>query len=512
MTADRAIRTNRLLLRPLTAQDAEAIARGMGNFEVTRWLTAPPWPYGLQDARDFLSSPAAGEALAIEIGDRLAGVVGRHPVREGGGGLELGYWLAEEFWGQGYMTEAAGAAVDDHFAHSDAPLQSGYILGNARSAHVLGKLGFRDTMQLQREARPLGETVTLQRVELTAEGHAARKGWSARTARLTYRPRQALDRDALHDLVSRAEVTRQLGPKWPWPADPDFTLTRSRPYQGQGFVWGIFREGVHVGSIGVTEGELGYVLHPDHHGQGLAAEAVERALTRAFDEDGLDRVTAGVWADNAASLGLLHKFGFRVTGETLGTSALRPDPAPGFTLELTRAEWQARAVIRSPRLVMRPMAASDAPLFHDLVTRPEVARFLYLFHPDWTLDEAREFLADWAWTGGLRFRLALIHQGAWAGWIGVTDDAEPEIFYALRPEFAGRGLASEAVAAFADFLFRRFDIPALTAGVFTDNPASARVLEKLGFLRLREEIHASKGRLAPAPLWVYRLERPSTPV
>lgn len=154
------------------------------------------------------------------------------------------------------------------------------------------------------------------------------------------------------------------------------------------------------------------------------------------------------------------------------------------------------------------MTQADAPLFHDLVTRPEVARFLYLFHPGWTLAEAEEFMADWAWTGGLKFRLALIHDGVWAGWIGVSDGAEPEIFYALRPEFAGRGLAAEAVAAFCRFVFDHFAVPALTAGVFTDNPASARVLEKCGFQRLREEIHASRGRLAPAPLWVYRLERP----
>jgi RimJ/RimL family protein N-acetyltransferase len=166
-------------------------------------------------------------------------------------------------------------------------------------------------------------------------------------------------------------------------------------------------------------------------------------------------------------------------------------------------------LIVTERLALRPMTRADAPAFHDLVTRPEVARFLYLFHPGWSLAEAEAFLDAWAWRGSLKFRLAIIAGDTWAGWIGVSDDAEPEIFYALRPEFAGRGLATEAVAAFSAFLFDRFPVPAITAGVFTDNPPSARVLEKLGFVRLREEMHASRGRLAPAPLWVYRLERPS---
>ena len=166
-------------------------------------------------------------------------------------------------------------------------------------------------------------------------------------------------------------------------------------------------------------------------------------------------------------------------------------------------------LILTERLTMRSVTRSDAPLFHDLVTRPEVARFLYLFHPGWTLAEAETFMEDWAWRGELRFRLSLIHQGKWAGWIGASDDSEPEIFYALRPEFTGQGLAREAVAAFTAFLFDRFDPPALTAGVFTDNPASAKVLASCGYIVVKEELHPSRGRLAPAPSWVYRLANPN---
>ncbi len=166
-------------------------------------------------------------------------------------------------------------------------------------------------------------------------------------------------------------------------------------------------------------------------------------------------------------------------------------------------------LILTERLTMRSVTWSDAPLFHDLVTRPEVARFLYLFHPGWTLAEAETFMEDWAWRGELRFRLSLIHQGKWAGWIGASDDSEPEIFYALRPEFTGQGLAREAVAAFTAFLFDRFDPPALTAGVFTDNPASAKVLASCGYTVVKEELHPSRGRLAPAPSWVYRLANPN---
>lgn len=138
-----------------------------------RWLTAPPWPYGIGDAVEFIASSLAAEALVIEIDGRLAGVVGHHAPKDGNG-VELGYWLARDFWGHGYMTEAAGAAVADHFRHSGEALVSGYILGNARSAQVLAKLGFRDTGQVRQLARPLGAVVTVQRMELTAK--AVRRG------------------------------------------------------------------------------------------------------------------------------------------------------------------------------------------------------------------------------------------------------------------------------------------------------------------------------------------------
>ena len=167
-----------------------------------------------------------------------------------------------------------------------------------------------------------------------------------------------------------------------------------------------------------------------------------------------------------------------------------------------------RAELETARLTLRPMTKADAPAFCDLVTRPEVARMLFMFPTDWTMPEAEAFLDDWAWRGSLRFRLAIVQQGQWAGWIGVSAGAEPEIFYALRPEFAGRGIAREAVSAFCNFLFERFSPTAITAGVFTDNPASTRVLEACQFVRMGEELHSSRGRLAPAPCWVYRLSNP----
>jgi [ribosomal protein S5]-alanine N-acetyltransferase len=54
--------------------------------------------------------------------------------------------------------------------------------------------------------------------------------------------------------------------------------------------------------------------------------------------------------------------------------------------------------------------------------------------------------------------------------------------YWLAEEFWGRGIMTEAVTAVTDFCFENFPLRRICAEVFANNPASARVLEKAGFI------------------------------
>lgn len=58
-----------------------------------------------------------------------------------------------------------------------------------------------------------------------------------------------------------------------------------------------------------------------------------------------------------------------------------------------------------------------------------------------------------------------------------------EFGYWLGEPYWGRGIATAAARALADFAFARFPLARLEAGVFEWNPASMRVLEKIGFER-----------------------------
>jgi RimJ/RimL family protein N-acetyltransferase len=167
MPMNDAIRTERLLLRPLRAGDAEALLTQFANWEVVRWLGTPPWPYTLDDARRFIAlqlgrAPAATGYLAIMHGDRLIGgveaglrgeaaaVSSRSPT--------LGYWLAQPHWGHGYMTEAARAYVARLFAATAIDtICSGAFVGNEASLRVQDKLGFERTGDVLVYCRPRGE-------------------------------------------------------------------------------------------------------------------------------------------------------------------------------------------------------------------------------------------------------------------------------------------------------------------------------------------------------------------
>lgn len=326
------LKTARLTLRAPQDDDATWIAAEISRPEVHSMLTSPPHPYGLADAKAWLARSRTCDWQYVIVADEPVGIVTLDsPVW----GQELGYWLRPSAWGKGYMTEAARAVVGAWFAQGEDTLNSGHLTENAGSAGVLAKLGFRYTGALMRQSGFYGRAVEVQRMQLSKAAFTAALPWEAESPRLTYRPMQATDADALHAIVSHFDVTRQLGPKWPWPADPAFTITRAQPFHGPGFVWGIFRDGSLIGTVGVSAGELGYMLAPAAWGQGLATEACRTAIAHAFAQ-GLDHIDAGVWSDNLASQHVLTKLGFKVTGGSTGTSPARPTASPGLTLTRSR--------------------------------------------------------------------------------------------------------------------------------------------------------------------------------
>ena len=135
-------------IRPWRLDDAQLLAKHANNRKV--WLGLRdlfPHPYTIDDAHEFLRRaiselPTTNFCIEVNggavggIGIRLGQDVHRHAA-------EFGYWLGEEFWGRGIMTEAVAAFND--FCFEEFQLRRIYaepFANNFASARVLEKAGF----------------------------------------------------------------------------------------------------------------------------------------------------------------------------------------------------------------------------------------------------------------------------------------------------------------------------------------------------------------------------------
>jgi RimJ/RimL family protein N-acetyltransferase len=108
---------------------------------------------------------------------------------------------------------------------------------------------------------------------------------------------------------------------------------------------------------------------------------------------------------------------------------------------------------------------------------------------------------------------AIVVDGKAVGSIGVAakDDVykkSMELGYWLGEQFWGRGIMSEAVAAVTEYGFSSFDIVRIFADVFEWNTASARVLEKNGYLfeaRLKKAV-VKDGRIGDLLLYAKTID------
>jgi [ribosomal protein S5]-alanine N-acetyltransferase len=170
--------------------------------------------------------------------------------------------------------------------------------------------------------------------------------------------------------------------------------------------------------------------------------------------------------------------------------------------------------LRTERLVLRPFADADAPDLVSLHTDAHVLR--YWDSPPWPGPErATPFLAacrQLADEGtGVRTAVERGSDGEFLGWCSVArwnpDFRSAALTYCLREAAWGQGYATEAARALLLWAFAALDLHRVQAEVDTRNAASARVLEKLGFVRegtLREDCIVD-GEASDS--WVYGLLR-----
>jgi RimJ/RimL family protein N-acetyltransferase len=140
------LETDRLVLRAPRPDDAEALARLIGDRRIAVNTARVPYPYSVTDANQFIAAVnrQGGEAaFLITLDNALIGGCG---VAQSDSGAELGYWIGVPFWGQGFATEAARAVIDHAFGGlGHEVLEAGARVSNPASRRVLEKCGFQWT-------------------------------------------------------------------------------------------------------------------------------------------------------------------------------------------------------------------------------------------------------------------------------------------------------------------------------------------------------------------------------
>jgi RimJ/RimL family protein N-acetyltransferase/pimeloyl-ACP methyl ester carboxylesterase len=164
--------------------------------------------------------------------------------------------------------------------------------------------------------------------------------------------------------------------------------------------------------------------------------------------------------------------------------------APGFNDVLL--SFLARAAIRFPieteRLLVRPFNANDTEALHAVWGDPAARRFGGGWPRPETLADTRRYLepimAGQAERGYATWAVVERETGRLIGDCGLfpADDVGPdvELAYGLAPDVWGRGYATEAAAACLRAGFEQLGLERVVADVDPSNPASVRVLEKIG--------------------------------
>ena len=151
------LETSRLTLRKPHRRDLPAITSELGKPQIVQNLSTAPHPYSFIHATNWFGTISAKwgvDSFTFGIyqkaaGERLIGVINiNHLLAVSHPRPTLGYWLADDYWGRGLMSEAVGAVLAFAFERLNAPaVEATYLEENPASGRVMEKNGFQPVAQ-----------------------------------------------------------------------------------------------------------------------------------------------------------------------------------------------------------------------------------------------------------------------------------------------------------------------------------------------------------------------------
>ena len=153
------------MLREWRWQDKISLIENANNINVARMVRNRfPYPYDAEAADDWLSQVTTDKVqtdFAIIVDNKAVGAI----AFESEGDIfyrsaEIGYWLGEDYWGRGIMTEAVQAVTSYAFQNFDlCRLWAGVFSNNPSSARILEKNGYEFEGRLKKNITKFGQTL-----------------------------------------------------------------------------------------------------------------------------------------------------------------------------------------------------------------------------------------------------------------------------------------------------------------------------------------------------------------
>lgn len=145
--------------------------------------------------------------------------------------------------------------------------------------------------------------------------------------------------------------------------------------------------------------------------------------------------------------------------------------------------------LQTKRVLLTPLKMDYLLDYHEYMSVEE--NLTYEFFPTKTIEESKESLVIWNLSQPLgRYALVLKETYKMIGHITLRlseDQRTAEIGYTLNKKFWNQGYATEALSEIVRLSFEDLKLDELVANYVIENKASSRVLEKNGFIEMKQE-------------------------
>ena len=138
------LHTNNLIIKKPSEKHLKSLIKELNNWNISKWLIEVPYPYTVDDAKYWVKKSKQDQySFNIYLKNKLIGGLSLTNQRENSK-WELGYWIGEEYWGNGYAIEACENLISYFFSNTNnSIIYASHMKDNIKSKKIIINLGFK---------------------------------------------------------------------------------------------------------------------------------------------------------------------------------------------------------------------------------------------------------------------------------------------------------------------------------------------------------------------------------